>query len=501
VQRFNLLHLLVLLAVCAATTACEKVALTAPTGSTLTIVLSSTTVPINGSVEVIATVIEAGGTAAHNGTMVTFAAAFGRLEPSEAPTSGGRAIVRFIGTSSGTTKITALSGSARVESGDLKVGAAATERVTVRTEPTSIPAAGGTVTVIASTLDGAGNALPNTPVSFTVDNGSLSSSSATTDANGEARITLTTTRASKITAASGTKTGEFTVSVLLAPTVAISTAATNPSVGVPITFTVTPTVPAGGSPIGDISVNFGDGTVRSLGAPTGATAAVHTFTTPGVYTVTATVTDAVGQSNTSTTAVSVQRLQPTVGLTLNPTSITAGGTTTATVTATAATGGPPLSNVTITQGGVQIYSGSGGGSALRQFTTAGTYTFQATATDTAGTQSTTTATLVVTGRSAIEMTLDASTSGGAAATCSSAYPKTCTGFTAGNQVIFNAGFVGTAPSNITGYSWNFGDGSTATTTNRNTDHKFTVAGSYTVTVTVTTADGNSGSQVVTVIVS
>src|SRR5687767_7660761 len=176
VQSIRSFHLLVLLAICAVTAACEKVALTAPTGSTITIVLSSTTVPINGSVEVIANVLESSGTPAHNGTMVSFVGSFGRFEPAQAATSGGRATVRFIGTSSGTTKITAISGSATAESGDVRVGGAATERVTVRTEPTSIPASGGRVTVIASTHDAAGNVLPNAPVSFTVDHGSLSSS-------------------------------------------------------------------------------------------------------------------------------------------------------------------------------------------------------------------------------------------------------------------------------------------------------------------------------------
>lgn len=482
--------------------ACDKVALTAPTASTIALSVNTTVVPINGSAEVIAVVTEAGGTAVHNGTMVTFTSSFGTMEPREAPTSGGKAVARFIGTTSGTAKLGAFSGGARVTTElEVKVGAAATERVTVRTEPASIPQAGGTVQVIAVVSDASGNPLPTAPVSFTTDNGFLSSSSGVTDANGEVRVNLTTTRASKVTAVSGSKTGEFTVGLINAPTVAITSSTTTPAVGVAVTFSVTPTVPTGGAPIQNVTVNFGDGNTRNLGNVTGQTAVVNAYSSPGVYTVTATATDATGQTGTGSIAINVQRLVPTVGLTLSATNVTAGSTITGTVTAAAATSGPALQNVRVTQGSTEVYSGSSGGGFSRTFGSAGTYTFQATATDAAGTQATTTATVVVTGRAVIEMTLDAATSGGAAATCSSSYPKTCSGFTAGNQVIFNAGFVGTAPTNITGYSWNFGDGSGTTTSTRNTDHRFTVAGSYTVTVTVTTADGGSGSQVVTVIVS
>src|SRR4026207_2395159 len=57
--------------------ACDKVPLTSPTGTTITLSVSQTTVPINGSIEVIAAVIEAGGTAVHDGTSVTFTGGLG----------------------------------------------------------------------------------------------------------------------------------------------------------------------------------------------------------------------------------------------------------------------------------------------------------------------------------------------------------------------------------------------------------------------------------------
>ena len=69
------------------TVACDKVPLTSPTGSTITLSVNQTTVPINGTIEVVAAVIEAGGTAVHDGTSVTFTGGLGTFTPLEAQTS------------------------------------------------------------------------------------------------------------------------------------------------------------------------------------------------------------------------------------------------------------------------------------------------------------------------------------------------------------------------------------------------------------------------------
>ena len=500
-QSIKSFHLLVLLAICSVAAACEKVPLTAPTDSTIAVIVSSTSVPINGSVEVIATVTESSGTAVHNGTTVTFLAGFGHFEPTSAQTSGGRAIVRFIGTGSGTTTITAMSGGASVESGPIRVGAAASEVVTVRAEPGAVGAGGGRVTVIARVLDAVGNALPNAPITFSTDAGSLSSTSGTTDANGEARVELLTNVTARVTATAGTKSGTVQVALIDSPRVTVTTNTPTPNVGVPVSFTVTATPATGGLPISNVTVDFGDGNVRNLGAVTGANTVANTYQNTGTYTVRATVRDSAGQETQGSTTVNVGRLQPSVTLSLSPQTITAGGTSTATVTATPASGGPPLSNVSIRQGGVQIYNGTSGGSVTRQFTTAGTYNFEASATDTAGTTSTTSATLIVTGRSAIEMTLDAFSTTGNAYTCNppSNYPKVCSGadLKVGTAISLQAGFVGSAPTNVVSYTWDFGDGTSVVTTTRNTSKFYANAGPKVVVVTVNTADGNSGSQQIT----
>lgn len=293
--------------------ACEKVPLTAPTDSTITITLSRTSVALNDKIEVFATVIESGGTPVHNGTMVTFTGPLGTFDPAQAQTVGGIARTTFTGTTSGTGKISAFSGGATVESGDLRVGAAAAERVTVRSEPSTLTATGGTVTIIANVQDASGTALPNTPVNFTTDSGSLSSNSVSTDASGEARVQLTTTKTAKVTAAVGTKTSDVTITAVPAPSVSISGCTASPAVGLPVTCTITPAVTSGGALVTNVSVNWGDGTGdQNLGPITGATSVSHTYARSDVYTVVATATDANGQVGRGQATLNVGRSLPTL---------------------------------------------------------------------------------------------------------------------------------------------------------------------------------------------
>ena len=88
--------LLAIAAVVVVAAACDQVPLTSPTGSTIYALATDTSiVPVNGHAEITAIVIESSGTAVHNGTMVTFRADFGRLDPTTAETAGGRALTRF----------------------------------------------------------------------------------------------------------------------------------------------------------------------------------------------------------------------------------------------------------------------------------------------------------------------------------------------------------------------------------------------------------------------
>ena len=95
VSRPRLALSAVLLAV-ASFSACDKVPLLAPTESTIVLNVSTTTVQVNGSATLLASVVEAAGTPVHNGTVVTFTASFGTVDPPEAQTNGGVATARFV---------------------------------------------------------------------------------------------------------------------------------------------------------------------------------------------------------------------------------------------------------------------------------------------------------------------------------------------------------------------------------------------------------------------
>src|SRR5438270_131121 len=103
-----------LLSVALLPAACQKVPLLAPSGSIITLTASTTALPVNGTAQLIAQVIEAAGTPPHSGTQVTFTTTLGTIEPAEALTNAnGQVIVTFkAGTANGTAMISAISGGA-----------------------------------------------------------------------------------------------------------------------------------------------------------------------------------------------------------------------------------------------------------------------------------------------------------------------------------------------------------------------------------------------------
>src|SRR4051794_12082649 len=102
----------VLVSLATATSGCQRVPLLAPSGSVITLIASVNAVPINGSTDVIAQVIEPAGTPPQRGTRISFTTTLGSIQPSEAETDvSGRAVVKFLaGTGSGAATISAISG-------------------------------------------------------------------------------------------------------------------------------------------------------------------------------------------------------------------------------------------------------------------------------------------------------------------------------------------------------------------------------------------------------
>jgi hypothetical protein len=344
------------LSVTLVSSSCDKVPLLAPTGSVITLFPTATTVPSNGSMEIIATVIEQGvaqttgtgagggtattptststagaGTPVQNGTLVTFTTTIGRIEPREARTNNGQARVTYYADGqSGTATITAFSGGASGKLENLKVGSAGAERVLLTASPQALPCTGGPSQIAARVEDVSGVGLPGVPVSFTTTRGQLNPSTAVTDPGGTAQTTLTTAQEATVTANAAGKTATATVTISPRTGINLTPPSGQISAGVPTTFTVAVSSTAS---ISNVVLTLGDGTVRNLGPISQSATVPHTYRDDGTFTVTATATDASGCSEQVSTAVTVLPGQPpSVIVTASDTTPTIGQVVTFTAT-------------------------------------------------------------------------------------------------------------------------------------------------------------------------
>lgn len=365
-----------LFAVALAAPACEKVPLLAPSGSTITLTAATNALSANGTVTVIAQVLEAAGTPPHSGTHVTFTTTLGRVEPSEVKTDvGGRATATFVANgSNGTATITAVSGGATTGSaGALKisVGTAAVARVVLSANPQSVSSQGGQATVTAAVLDINGNALVGSPVLFTSTAGALSTGVATTNDSGVAVTVLSTSQQATVTATvgaqssstgtgtgtgststSGTSSATVTVNVRNAPNITVSATTTPIFKGIAATFSVAVTAAsANGSAVREVKINWGDGRTDILGTFTGTQSQAHIFTNDGTFVVTGTVTDVSGDSNSVSTTVSVVN-PPKASVLVTPSVFTASAPATIafTISITGLPAGTSLRSVSIDYG-------------------------------------------------------------------------------------------------------------------------------------------------------
>jgi hypothetical protein len=321
---------------------CDKMPLLAPQGTVITLFANNNVLPLNGSLDITAIAIEAGGsttpaptppttpgtpatpttpttptpgqpgtgTPVHNGTLITFTTTVGRIEPTEARTHNGQATVRLVSTGqSGVARVTAFSGGARSTELTINVGTAAVERVLLRADNQSLPATGGSTRLIARVEDVGGGALSGVPVTFTTTAGRLEPSSANTDSNGEAISTLTTSLEANVTASAGSKTSTPALTIKINPraSVTITPPSTPPTVGQPATFTIGV---AANALVQNVRVNWGDGTSISLGALSANATVQHTYRSSGTFTATATATTALGDQEAVATEVTVLPEQP-----------------------------------------------------------------------------------------------------------------------------------------------------------------------------------------------
>lgn len=387
---------LVALATIVAVVSCDKVPLTSPTGSTITLSIDRTVLPLDGQATVTAVVTESAGTAVHNGTVVTFQPSIGSVNPVEARTLNGVATATFLaGTRSGTGFIHAFSGAARTGSGntssggvEVRIGAAAAGSISISSTPSSVSQSGGTVTISATVFDSASNPLPGVNVNFTSTTGTLNPTSGVTDANGIARTQLATTSTATVTATAGTATRDVVVTVSTAPSVTI-TAPDTGLVGVPVPITVSATSGGSGNntprQIQTLTVDFGDGSAETRSNVTGTVAFTHTYQQARGYTISATATDVAGNTGNASDSIVISRSQPTVSVTMTDPTPQVNQIIGFTITSTASAGAPPVEQIRAFINGELVFSGSGASGAFSKgFTATGTYLLEVQATDATG---------------------------------------------------------------------------------------------------------------------
>lgn len=291
---------------------CEKMSPFAPAGTVITMHSATNPVTVNGSTDVVAVLIKNGSTGVGtsptvgnpvaDGTIVAFTTSLGRIEPAEARTINGRVTVKLIADGrSGTAKVTAYSGSAS-QNLEILVGGAATERVLVTANPTTLAWNGGAATITARAEDGAGNPVAGVPVSFSTTAGTLSVLSGTTDSAGVATTVLSTTAEATVTAAAGGKVGSAALTLRPQAYVTLLVPTSASLVGSPVTFSVTPSDRA---TLSNVVIHFGDGSSQSLGTMSSASSVAYFYEDEGIFLVRVTGTGADGGQVSASGSIAV----------------------------------------------------------------------------------------------------------------------------------------------------------------------------------------------------
>jgi PKD repeat protein len=243
-------------------------------------------------------------------------------------------------------------------------------------------------------------------------------------------------------------------------------------------LSVTASTSASSSPNGSIvssTINFGDGTAILPGP-----SVTHIYQSPGTFTVTASVTDSLNVSASTTQKVTVSPAALNVVLKLNATS----GTAPLNVSASLASSTSP--DGTITGGTINFGDGSptvSGLTASHTYSVPGTFTVTASVTDSLNVSASTTQKVTVS-PAALNIILKLSARSGTLPLNVSASLASST----------------SPDGSITGGTINFGDGS-PTVSGLTASHTYSVPGSFTVTASLTDSVGGTASTTQTVSIS
>lgn len=498
--------LLVALLALAASRCGGATAITAPTGTTLIVSASAKSVSVNGSAVITGQLLSSSGQP-QEGVTIDFAATLGSLQPAQAVTNavGVATVVFSAGTSSGTAVVTATSGEVTGNPVSLNLGVSAIGRVAMAAAPASLPWTGGSTTITATVTDAAGNPLPLMPVLFTTTAGNITPANVKTDTKGVVQTTLSTTAAAVVTAVAGTSpadtpgpqgaiSGAVTVGLEAPPRPVVSILPSpNPQANTPVTFTIgVAPAPGSNTTIRSVSVSFGDGATANLGAANGPSlVAQHTYTAGGTYTASVTATDSNGGTSTASTPVVIGGVAPlslAVATTMTPT----GGGPNARVsfTATVAPTTAIIASYRWEFGDGSAAQETPGGQVQHLYTLSGAYTVTVTATNLTG--ATAVATVPISTSSAqpaVSVAASANPTSGSPIT----FTLTVTPAAGSSATIQNVAVDfgdNTPPANLGAVS---GSGITA-------QHIYTAGGTFSVTVTATDSAGGRGSASAVVVV-
>jgi PKD repeat protein len=243
-----------------------------------------------------------------------------------------------------------------------------------------------------------------------------------------------------------------------------------------VTFTLTPGTSTTASSITRVSVDWGDGQTQSY---TGLPPTIsHSYRNAASYLIVVTGVDALGDTSTSTGAVTVlPKPQLVVTISSSTANPNAGSTTSFTIGATP-TSGNAITSVVVDFGDGTSQTFQGNTTSVQHvYQAAGTYTVTAVATDSSG----------ATGSASMGLVVGSSTTASFTVTPSSptTHPAAESFDASGSS----------SSSPITSYQWNFGDPGSGSNTASGvtTTHTYASAGTYTITLTITDSSGHTAS--------
>ncbi len=292
---------LLVLAALAVPVACSEGTPVAPTGTILRVSAYPTQIGKIGRSTITVSAYRSTGNPVNPGTEIRLSSTLGTIDPVAYTSDSGQATAVLQGTGRvGTATVSAFSGGVDPVTIDIAIGELAAS-MSFQVTPSSVAETGGVLELLALVRDDVSQPLAGAQVNFRSEVGTLASGGRfiTTDADGEARDTLTVTAADlqligddnfEVTAEVGGAGGSiisrtFQVGIQRSPQASFSFQ----RAGLVVTFTDT----SSGNPT-SWQWDFGDGTpISSQQNP------VHAYSAPGTYVVTLSARNSIGTSTAS----------------------------------------------------------------------------------------------------------------------------------------------------------------------------------------------------------